>query len=125
MNIASRYTHEFQQWAPDHHQGLSNHLPMAVLALIRIGADEPNISAFITRYSRQLDALQVPVESSLSSDQMISLLGSGQMFSEVRNTFSQLIAKQGLTTVLATWLPTLCTGLSSRAFHPLIRLGYD
>ncbi|AJQ94662.1 questin oxidase family protein [Gynuella sunshinyii] len=124
MVTAVQYESVFSQWAPDHHNGLSNHLPMAILALIRLGANEQDIEEFSKLYCRQLDPLQEIPAQILTKQELLSLIGKGEKFYQVQFTFDHLIQKNGAEDTLRTWLPILCTGPSTRAFHPLIRLGY-
>ncbi|WP_428239921.1 questin oxidase family protein [Gynuella sp.] len=124
MVSAVQYESVFTQWAPDHHNGLSNHLPMAILALIRLGANEQKIEEFSKSYCRQLDPLQEIPTQILTEQALLSLAGKGEKFHQVQVSFDHFIQTNGLEDTLKTWLPRLCTGSSTRAFHPLIRLGY-
>lgn len=77
--------------------GMFNHLPMALLALDRLGADEARLRAFAATYSRRLRP---------KSDAETELAESmhGRRVEDV--------------------VPSLSAGIASQAFHGLIRVAY-
>src|SRR5436305_14270079 len=77
--------------------GLFNHLPMALVALDRLGADETRLRAFFTSYATHLNP---------KSDAEIEL--------------TETMRGQGAADVV----PQLSAGVASQAFHGLIRVAY-
>ncbi|MES2149843.1 MAG: questin oxidase family protein [Pseudomonadota bacterium] len=99
---------------------LSNHLPMALLALDRMGAAPEQMRIFFKAYRPRLQKLNVADEplSPLAS------LGSGTGFEGALRYFQDLTSQQGAEPVLRQWLPILAPGLAASAFHSMIRLAY-
>jgi len=83
-----------QQFSATFSNGLFNHLPMALVALDRLGADDARLRAFAASYSAHLRP---------KSDAEIAL---------------------ARTLRLGDALPRLSSGVASQAFHGLIRLAY-
>jgi len=77
--------------------GLFNHLPMALLALDRLGADDVRLRAFFTTYSKHLRP-KSDAETKLAETMR------GQRAADV--------------------VPQLSAGVASQAFHGLIRVAY-
>lgn len=82
---------------------LANHLPMALVALDRMGADDARIEAWAGKYSRQLEPFRP---------------------SPVVDHFSSLVAKQGVEGALAASADALVEGIATAAFHGAIRAAY-
>ena len=107
-------------YGPLYANGLSNHLPMALIALDRMGASPTQLEAFYARYAPRLtrrpqsDAPLDPRES----------FGVERNFEGVFAYFRALLAAEGKERVLQTWLPLLMPGVATGAFHPMIRLAY-
>lgn len=85
-----------QAYAPEYGGGLTNHLPMALAALHRLGAGVGRLDEFASVYARRLE----PVTPSDPTPQV-----------------------SGLPT-LANRLPALLPGIGGAAFHGLIRTAY-
>ena len=99
---------------------LSNHLPMALIALDRLGADAQHLHAFFDHYGRRL----VPRQPLSMIGNPLQSLGEPRQFEVVLNYFEQQLATRNREHVLHTWLPILIPGVGASAFHPLIRLAY-
>jgi hypothetical protein len=86
---------------------LSNHLPMAVIALAEMGAKPARISSWAANYA------------------IVHELPDAEMDErDARAFWSQRIAIQGRDAVLAGALPALIDGIGAAAFHSAIRAGY-
>jgi hypothetical protein len=85
--------------------GMFNHLPMALLALDRLGADEARLRAFAAVYSRQLRP-------------------KSARETETAAGFSRDLRERGRDALLGEVVPRLAEGTGSEAFHGLIRLAY-
>lgn len=102
---------------------LSSHLPMALIALHRIGASKEQLSKFYSFYSKNLENL-TPDEIKINSGNWNKFLGEHRHNSGYRDFFLSEVNAQGLKATLSYYLPLLIPGLSGGAFHPLIRLAY-
>lgn len=107
-------------YGPLYADGLSNHLPMALIALDRMGASPARLDAFFTRYAPQLTR-RAPADGPLDPR---SSWGMERNFEGVLAYFRALLAAEGKERVLQTWLPLLMPGVATGAFHPMIRLAY-
>ena len=101
---------------------LANHLPMALIALDRMGADEEKMRTFAKRYSRKLEPLSYSDSTAVKNP--LESLGVRDDFNGHLAFFLEQIKKSGSESVLSNYLPALFSGLSASAFHALIRLGY-
>jgi hypothetical protein len=97
--------------------GFFNHLPMALLALERLGGDDARLRQFAAFYEKRL-RLQDPGEP-LPNDDWREALGQ-------RRCESALAAKfdDGSIALLRDVVPHLTNGLASEAFHGAIRTAY-
>jgi hypothetical protein len=106
--------------APLYGDRLANHLPMALLALDRLGADAAIMQRFADRYASKL----VPAASSSSGRDPHDVLGSRGDYPRFVSFFEDRIREAGADAVLRDWVPVLMPGLAASAFHALIRLAY-
>lgn len=102
------------------YEGLSNHLPMAAQALVRLGADAERLDAFRTAYSRRLTVLAD--ELAEPPHELAKLLGARRDFSSLLALFTSEVAARGAAGAVHVWLPVLMPGVAAAAFHPLIML---
>lgn len=100
--------------------GLSNHLPMALVALQRLGADDARLQAFARAYRPRLDA-SPPTAGWPAGDAWPSRLGERAAWPIYRDLFAQWLAHEGAADVLAQVLPRLMQGVGAAAFHGLVR----
>jgi hypothetical protein len=99
---------------------LANHLPMALLALDRLGADAALMRRFADGYSHKL----LPAAVSGSELDPHDYLGSSGDYPRFVAFFRDRIREAGVDAVLHDWVPVLTPGLAASAFHALIRLAY-
>jgi hypothetical protein len=95
---------------------LSNHLPMALQALLELGASAPHLQAWRESQAPQLEAQpagEAPAE-----------LGRADSDPAWRAHFGARIAALGAAGALRETLPTLLGGAGAIAFHGLIRTGH-
>ena len=103
--------------------GLSNHLPMALLALARLGATEARLNAFAQNYSRRLQPAPPP-RPWPAGDAWASRLGEREAWPEYRDLFFDWLLHEHSRDVLRQVLPRLMQGCGAAAFHGLIRTAY-
>ena len=102
---------------------LSNHLPMALVALHRLGASDDRLGEFADRYRGRLAPL-ASAEPVGSFQAWLDARGQHDAYAPVRTYFGALADRQGAEPVLRRHLPHLVDGLSGAAFHGIIRLAY-
>lgn len=107
-----------QAFAPEYRGTLSNHLPMALVALDALGADVARMESFFAIVAAKLDPAPPPAPA---CNDWISRRGRLSAFPALRAHFVQAIATQGRDAVLRRALPSLVDGIGAGAFHGLLR----
>lgn len=101
---------------------LGSHLPMALIALDKLNADEEKLEAFYQNYITRLQPLEtVHYDTPLN---LRETLGDLEQYPYQLIFFQQEIKQKGVDRVLHEYLPVLLPGVCGSAFHPLIRLAY-
>jgi hypothetical protein len=103
--------------------GLANHLPMALVALQGLGAEETRLREFASFYEKRLRA-KAPAENDLRDAGWLTALSRPECEAAVADVMEEEIAGRGAVSVLSEVLPRLTPGLGSAAFHGLIRTAY-
>lgn len=85
----------------------SDHLPMALSAMQALGAPMNAMQSFFDDYSKKLQ----PIDKK-------------GIYYQKQQQLTKQIEEQGIQPVVSSWIPELLPGLATRAFHPLIRLGF-
>jgi hypothetical protein len=116
LDFSARYDAEYSQ-------NLSSHLPMALLALARLGASETRLAAFAERYATRLRPAPA-AEPWPGGEAWQSRLGDPRAWPAYRSLFNEWIDHEGAPAVLAQALPALLRGVGAAAFHGLIRSAY-
>lgn len=104
--------------------GLSSHLPMALIALSQLGATDRRLHDFFDKYVERLDPLSDAISPLIPEDWMAAT-GTEIRYRDLFDFFRGQIAVEGPTAVLAANLPRLVAGIPSAAFHGVIRLAYE
>jgi len=103
--------------------GLSNHLPMALVALSRLGAPDLRLDDFARRYAARLPAAPAPAVWP-AGDAWRPPLGRREAWPIYRDLFTQWLEADGVRETLAQALPALFEGVGAAAFHGLIRTAH-
>lgn len=103
--------------------GLSNHLPMALAALKRLGADDARLAEFAASYSQRLRPAPAAAEWP-AGDPWRARLGQPGTWPAYRHLFLHWLVTEDADAVLQQTLPTLMAGCGGAAFHGLIRVAY-
>jgi hypothetical protein len=102
---------------------LSSHLPMALVALDRLGADDARLTEFARRYRTRL--VPVPEADPVASyAEWRAARGAAHAYGPVRTYLEACIAAEGRDAVVRRHVAALVDGLSGAAFHGIIRLAY-
>jgi Questin oxidase-like len=102
---------------------LSNHLPMLLAALQRLGASDAQLTAALQRYSAQLQAMPA-LQAWPLGDPWKAPLGQPLAWPRYRDLFAMWLREEGAGAVLHQTLPALLPGCGAAAFHGLIRTAY-
>ncbi|WP_281545631.1 questin oxidase family protein [Grimontia sp. SpTr1] len=97
---------------------LSNHLPMALIAMSRLGASSKDLHEEFQRATPHLEAEQAPV-----APQALKL-GEKTHNADFVLYYSKELETKGIEATLNEALPTLLPGIAAGSFHALIRLAY-
>jgi hypothetical protein len=93
------------RYSAEYASGFSNHLPMATLAIRRLGASDERVAGFIEFYSRRLRPMDAEEEA--ESDRLHAEL-----------------AREGREEFLRKHIARMTPGLASGAYHGIIRTAY-
>jgi len=107
---------------PEYGPGLSNHLPMALLALARLGASPQRLADFSASY--RADKRLRPARTRVpwpAGDAWAGRFGQRRAWPMYLDLFAQWVGHEGAADVLAQVLPALMPGVGAAAFHGLIR----
>ncbi|MBS1956435.1 MAG: questin oxidase family protein [Cyanobacteria bacterium SZAS-4] len=117
----------YQNFATEYgNLNLTNHLPMAQFALYRVGASDADFDRF-TNYYIDLHGLRSAETATgipLQENNWRNYLGERKFYSDFRLFFARQLTKLGRTQFLKLYFNDLAKGISSAAFHSLIRLAY-
>jgi Questin oxidase-like len=102
---------------------LSNHLPMALAALARLGASDERLDEFAQRYARRL-APAPPRQPWPAGEAWRARLGQPAAWPAYQQLFRDWIAHEGAHDLLAQALPPLMRGVGAAAFHGPLRVAY-
>ena len=111
------------RFAPEYADGLSNHLPMTLVALHRLGADAAQMNAWHERYARRLQPAPL-ADTWPAGDPWPDRLGQVSTWPLYRSLFQQWVDHEGVREMLAQTLPVLMPGCGAAAFHGPIRVAY-
>ena len=99
---------------------LSDHLPMALVSLRRLGASDDDLIQFRDRYAKRLEPQRFK-ERTIVGPVWPDCRGQRQLYPGLRRYFESAIAEQGRDVVLREWMPRLIETAGIDALHPLIR----
>ena len=104
-------------------RGLTNHLPMALVAKVGLGADADELVRFAAAYSTRITALDEPSVRLTESTWRLAI-GERDAASDLRSYFVRMVADMGPDEALRAHVPALLPGVGGAAFHGVIRLAY-
>lgn len=105
------------------HFGNTNHLPMALIALDKLGADRYQLDNYFASYASGLVPLS-SLEVHADSFDWRAHLGDKKSFNHYLNYFDSCITNAGPRQTLVNHIDPLMLGCGAAAFHALIRLSY-
>jgi hypothetical protein len=108
---------------PSYRGGLSNHTPMALIALDRIGAPPSRLEAFADMDLQKMEPAPQP-GSGIDAGNWRERLGEEPAYADYLGFFQGEVARLKWRATLRTYLPALVPGLAAAAFHPMIRTAF-
>ena len=111
-----RFDYLYQGW-------LSDHGPMALMAMSGLGIGRKAIETFAATYQTRLDPLP-PANGVIGRDTYPSRVGDATAYPAFVVFFDHEIRTAGWRETVATYLPDLISGWVRDALHPAIRLAY-
>jgi hypothetical protein len=112
-----------RHYHPQYRGGLSNHCPMALIALDRMGATPKRIEGFAQDYLKRMEPAPLPGEA-IDAGNWRDRLGDASAYGDYLGFFRREVGRLNARAALRTYLPELAPGLGAAAFHPLIRTAY-
>jgi hypothetical protein len=104
--------------------GLTNHLPMALVAKAGLGASPDELRRFATKYrAARLAPTREPSER-LTRATWRRAVGNPDAYAELVRYFDDEIREHGSEETMRTHFEVLIDGVSGAAFHGVIRLAY-
>src|ERR1044071_5414930 len=119
MSVLATLLTEAEVYGPEYRGGLSNHLPMALVALDQMGAPPAQLTAYARSHTSWLEKLSARGNGTAGAWPFRK--ANRDAFLDLRAAFRRRIADQGREAVLRAALPDLARGISAAAFHGLIR----
>jgi hypothetical protein len=114
-----------RQWSAEFPHFLANHLPMALVALDRMGAGDERLRAYCHVYHRTNGLVPVPdAIGGVNRDNWRDFLGRREYEGDYRAFFAGEVARLGADAAARAYLPTLFSGFSASALHAFMRMAY-
>jgi len=114
-----------QIYSPEFTNTDTNHLPMALLALSRLGASDQQLDKFYDYYFPKLVPITEPTAELIHSrEDVLAATGQTQQFPNLRDYFLEQLNAQGIDQVIQDYSLELTQRLKSSALHCLIRVAY-
>ena len=116
---------EMPAWGSEFTGTFSNHAPMVITALDRIGGDPERLRDFFVHYrdTKNLLPFGHPTEA-LDARTWQAALGLREREPDLRAFFAQEVAGLGIDGAVRRYVPHLAPGVPASAFHGLMRLAY-
>lgn len=110
---------------PVYGHDLANHLPMALVALDRLGAGGERLEAYASTYAKRRRLRPARAAARWpAGDAWTSRLGRPDAWAMYRDLFTQWLEHEPVGSVLSQTLPALMPGCAAAAFHGVIRTAY-
>ena len=103
--------------------GLTNHLPMALVAKAALGAGPDELSRFANKYRSRLTEVAEP-DRRLTSVTWQRAIGEPSAYADLVDYFNRQVGDRGVEETLRSHLIYLVDGIAGAAFHGVIRLAY-
>ncbi|HVY98667.1 MAG TPA: questin oxidase family protein [Dongiaceae bacterium] len=108
---------------PEYGGGLCNHLPMALIALDRMGASPARLQRYATEYLRNMEPAPTP-GTAIGEGNWTERLGEQAAYADYLGFFRREVQRLTARPAIRAYLPRLARGVAAAAFHPLIRTAF-
>ena len=105
-------------------RGTADHLPMALVALSRMGATEERLVEYFHWWEENRALPRRDSGRQVDRDDWKQHIGDPRMFDVLWDTFRRWSADRGSAEVVSAVFPEVSSGVAAVAFHGLIRLAY-
>ena len=107
-------------------RGTTNHCPMALIAMAKMGAGDQRLADFFEfwRGTYAMDAEIFPLDLTLTRENYLQSVGRASQFLQLQDFFYRWIQSDNICHVVRELFNELPLAPASGAFHALIRLGY-
>jgi hypothetical protein len=105
-------------------RGTFNHLPMALVALSRIGATEERLIEYFRWWEENRALPRRDSDQQINRNDWQRYIGDAQMSEALADCFGRWIVDRSSAEVVSTVFPRVSGGVAAAAFHGLIRLAY-
>lgn len=120
--VLHRLLDEVGRYDPEYGAGLSNHLPMAWLALARLGAGEARLREFGATYVGEKGLRPARQRAPWPvGEAWTGRLGRRAAWPIYLDLFERWVSREGVERMLPQVLPAMMPGVGAAAFHGLIR----
>ena len=120
MSMLAKFLSDAAIYDPEYGGGLSNHLPMALVALDQMGATPSQLNDYQRSHVSWLEKLPAN-NRAITPGAWPFRKANHDGYVELRADFQRRIAADGWQQVLRATLPELASGLTAAAFHGMIR----
>lgn len=112
-----------RHYHPSYRGGLSNHCPMALIALERMGATPKRVESYALAYLKRMEPTPLPGEA-IHAENWRQRLGEEAAYGDYLGFFRREVGRLNARAALRAYLPELAPGLGAAAFHPAIRTAF-
>lgn len=105
-------------------RGTTNHCPMALVALARMGASDERLDAFFEHWALKYAIVETQAGAATVDGDWLAHLGNAAAFSALQRHFSASIAEKGAVAVMRDVISRAPFAPATGAFHAIIRLAY-
>src|SRR5262245_28168461 len=114
-----------QEFSGEVPQFLANHLPMVIVALHRLGANDARLTEYFETYRDAKHLVPMPpAVAPIERASWSKALGDRSRERDYREFFAREVAQRGIDSTIAAYLPTLTPAVASSALHGWMRLAY-
>ncbi len=114
-----------RQWSAEFPFFLANHLPMVLIALHRMGADDARLESYCHIYHEKNGLVPVPGPiGEVNRGNWREFLGQREREGDYRAFFAGEVARLGATRAAVVYLPQLFPGFAASALHAFMRMAY-
>ena len=119
------YINEFKVFRSDFQNENTNHLPMALFAMFKLGATKKELELFAEKYFDRQEFVKVTAPKlSITKENWEHNLGERDMYESYQEFYRKEVEVMGIEKCISHYFNLLSTGIASEAFHCFIKLAY-